>query len=536
MNRSEKYLLIRLFLAVIFTSLSAGKALPQISPGELTRAHANFEGLSNCKKCHETGKKVLSTKCLDCHKEIKTLIDSKRGYHSSSEVTGKECYTCHNEHHGRNFEIVRFDKLAFDHRKAGFELVGKHQTLDCKICHKPELIKVKTSQKQSGSYLDLGRECLSCHADYHQKTLADNCLNCHNQNFFKPATAFDHKKTKFALVGKHATVDCQKCHKITEANGKKFQAFKGLVFRACNDCHKDPHENKFGSDCRKCHVEESFHKILAFKTFDHSKTDYQLEGRHQYVDCKACHKQSLTAKLKFAYCTDCHKDYHKGQLISNGLTTDCKECHSLSGFKSSTYTLEQHNKGIFPLTGAHLATPCIACHKKGVEWSFKDVGKRCVDCHENVHLNKISPKYFADQDCEACHTVSQWGQINFDHKVTAFPLTGKHAFVTCRKCHINQQTGVTGQWFSGETKKCLDCHADIHFGQFDSPDKGYCSACHGNENWRIPQFNHEKTRFKLDGKHKDVACAKCHKEIISGTTRYTQYKFKSITCADCHLR
>jgi hydrogenase maturation factor HypF (carbamoyltransferase family) len=33
-----------------------------------------------------------------------------------------------------------------------------------------------------------------------------------------------------------------------------------------------------------------------------------------------------------------------------------------------------------------------------------------------------------------------------------------------------------------------------------------------------------------------VACAKCHKEIVSGTTRYTQYKFNSIKCADCHLQ
>lgn len=537
MKKFGNYERLRRLAAITLACLAIGiRAMSQISPGELSRAHASLEGISNCNQCHEVGKKVTSAKCLTCHKEIKTLIDARRGYHVSSEVTGKECYSCHNEHHGRNFEIIHFDKQAFDHRKAGYDLVGKHKALDCKACHKPELIKVKTSQKSTGSYLDLGRECLACHADYHQKTLSDNCLDCHNSDAFKPATGFDHKKTKFQLIGKHASVECVKCHKVSETAGNKFQKFSGVAFKKCTDCHKDPHESKFGSDCRKCHNEVSFHEITAIKTFDHTKTDYQLEGRHQYIECKACHKKSLTTKLKFSNCTDCHTDYHKGQFRREGAEPDCKECHSLEGFKSSLYTIENHNKSTFQLTGAHLATPCISCHKKEMEWSFRDIGKRCIDCHENIHQNKISPKFLPDQNCEACHSVSKWREITFDHKGTSFPLTGKHETVSCRKCHIKEATGVTGQWFSGEAKKCLDCHADIHAGQFETPDRAYCSRCHSFENWKVPQFDHNNTRFKLDGKHKDVACAKCHKEIVSGTTRYTQYKFNSIKCADCHLQ
>ncbi len=63
--------------------------LAQISPGDLTTAHAKFEGMSNCTKCHVLGEKVQDSKCLDCHTEIKTLIDQHRGYHSSDEVQEK---------------------------------------------------------------------------------------------------------------------------------------------------------------------------------------------------------------------------------------------------------------------------------------------------------------------------------------------------------------------------------------------------------------------------------------------------------------
>ena len=61
----------------------------QISPGELTTAHADLEGLSNCTKCHELGEKVLNSKCLDCHSEIKSLITFGEGFHSSGDVKGQ---------------------------------------------------------------------------------------------------------------------------------------------------------------------------------------------------------------------------------------------------------------------------------------------------------------------------------------------------------------------------------------------------------------------------------------------------------------
>jgi len=524
-------------LVILFLIL-AGNCLAQISPGDLTTAHANLEGLSNCTKCHEVGKKVASAKCLDCHKEIRELASAGKGYHASADVKSRECFACHNEHHGRNFKIIRFDTLKFSHRDAGFELLGKHNTLSCKSCHKSEFVKVKRSQKTGGgSYLGLGTACLDCHEDFHQKNLSSNCLLCHNNNAFKPVLGFDHKKTKYPLLGKHQTVDCSKCHKITETNGKKIQKFSGIAFANCTDCHKDVHDNKFGKDCKKCHNENSFQKVAGLNTFNHDKTGYPLVGKHQSVECKSCHKTTLTANLNYANCTDCHKDYHKGQLKKPGVKSDCKDCHTLDGFKPAIYTLEQHNQGVFPLEGSHLATPCFACHKKGQDWIFKDLKKKCVDCHENIHRDYIGEKFFQNQSCESCHSVVAWNKVQFDHNTTKFKLTGKHAETTCKKCHFKPDAnGLEKQQFSSLTTRCLDCHADTHNKQFDTSEIASCTRCHDFDRWKPAHFNHDTARFKLDGSHKDVACAKCHKEISDGTQKYILYKLGDIRCASCHLR
>src|SRR5665647_3163033 len=69
----------------------------QISPGDLSKAHAGLEGISNCTKCHDVGNKVTREKCLACHKEIKANIAAHKGFHASAEVGNKDCFVCHNE-------------------------------------------------------------------------------------------------------------------------------------------------------------------------------------------------------------------------------------------------------------------------------------------------------------------------------------------------------------------------------------------------------------------------------------------------------
>lgn len=520
-----------LMMGMLFTSISL---FAQISPGELTNAHAHLEGLTKCTQCHVLGEKETSSKCLECHTEIQYLINQTKGYHSSTEVKGKKCAECHGEHFGRDFKIIRFEEKEFDHQLAGYKLEGKHKEIKCTDCHKSELIKNSISQKKGETYLGMGTECLSCHDDFHQNTLSTNCVSCHDQNKFKPAPGFEHSKTKFPLVGKHQKVDCAKCHETKQLNGKKYQQFAGVEFANCTSCHKDVHQNKFGNDCRKCHNEFSFTQVKSLGNFNHTQTDFPLLGKHQSLDCKKCHTGSYTKAVKHNRCTDCHKDYHENQFQKNGIFPDCNECHSVRGFTSSSFTIEKHNQSGFVLEGSHLATPCFACHKTQEKWNFKINEKRCVDCHENIHKNVLAEKYMPKSDCKSCHNVEQWKEISFDHNKTNFQLLGKHAQATCRSCHFSEVEGTIKQQFSKLAESCENCHEDVHFKQFEVLKKSDCERCHTFNNWVPEKFNHENARFKLDGKHEGLQCVQCHKSTDDLIRNYIVYKFEDITCASCH--
>jgi len=521
----------------IFLSVNIHNCLAQISPGKLATAHAKLEGLSNCTACHELGKKVTSSKCLDCHKEVKSLIDLNKGYHTSVEVKGKDCFACHSDHHGRNFQIIRFDTLKFSHQLAGYELKGKHAKISCSSCHKNEFIKTRKSEKSEKSFLGLDTKCLSCHVDYHQKTLSSDCASCHGVDAFKPAPNFKHQTTKFPLRGKHVDVACLKCHPKELKDGKDSQRFSGIAFTNCTDCHKDVHDNKFGKDCRKCHSEESFHQISGIKTFDHTTTDFPLKGKHLALDCKICHKGKLTTPIKHSLCSDCHKDYHKGEFSKKDAKSDCKDCHSENSLKESSFSIERHNTGNFKLEGAHIATPCFSCHKKAKDWQFGNLDKRCIACHENIHQKFMSEKFIPEGKCENCHTVNNWEKVTFDHKTTDFELKGKHAQKSCRDCHFKKdKNDQIVQKFSELKGNCEECHTDVHQKQFIANGVTDCNTCHGFENWKADRFNHNQTRFKLDGGHQGVACQKCHVENKSAAVPFIQYKNTQMLCSSCHLQ
>lgn len=492
--------------------------------------------MSNCTKCHELGEEPSNEKCLDCHKEIKELISAKRGFHSSSEVDGNQCFTCHSEHNGRDFDMLHFDKDGFDHSKTGYNLIGKHSKTDCEKCHQAKNIRDPELRKRKSTYLGMNTNCLSCHNDYHAKQLSEDCSSCHGFDTFKPAVKFDHNKSKFKLTGKHKTTDCAKCHKEKEFNDSKTIQFTGLDFNSCESCHTDFHIGKFGKDCQSCHTTNSFRNIKSNSKFNHSMTNYPLIGKHNQVDCQKCHGNSTATRPAYKQCIDCHSDFHKGQLVKEGKTIDCAECHNVYGFEQTLFGIERHQKLKFSLIGSHVAVPCSECHFTGIEWKFKFSSLQCSICHENPHGNSISKEFMGELQCENCHNSNEWKSVKFNHSQTKFELLGKHSETKCGECHTKTDNlGKKEYSFSGLSTQCETCHTDKHNAQFKQGNFTDCSRCHNFSTFKkASKFNHDNTRFKLDGKHINVDCAKCHKPVTENKITFVQYKIKEITCESCH--
>lgn len=609
-RRAVSYYFVMMITMTVFGNLHA-----QLSPGDLTKYHAHLEGVMNCTKCHDLGDKVSNAKCLDCHKELKVRIDQRKGYHVSSDVAGKDCFACHSEHHGRTFEIVRFDEDAFNHAKTGYTLTGEHLRQDCNACHTDEHIESADIRKKEYTFLGLSTSCTSCHTDVHQNTLTTNCASCHTTDAFKPAPLFDHSKTEFPLKGKHKQVDCKSCHTVTFEGGKLYQKFSGVPFNTCASCHNDPHagsfgnkcsdchneesftsissskfnhaqtgfplrgkhkqvdcrechaldgninatnvfqdfkgkdfnncalchkdvhEAKFGVDCKQCHTEESFRKLLNPDLFKHDQTGYELKGKHTTVDCRKCHESKMTDPLPHTMCMDCHEDFHEGQFAQTQPVPDCASCHTVMGFEGSTFTIERHAESAFPLTGAHIATPCFACHVEETKWVFTNLGTTCNECHANVHEGALNDQFYPGNTCTSCHITERWNAVTFDHQPTGFELRGKHAQTNCLACHTQDKPATLPKHISltAVDATCTSCHEDVHAGQFGMQEETDCRRCHDFTAWLPSQFDHNTARFKLEGAHLRVDCNACHTSEEREGKRYTIYKLNKLECIDCHM-
>mgnify|MGYP001183618111 CR=1 FL=1 len=524
-------------LFFIFMLLFAfANSFGQISPGELTVAHSNLEGMSNCVQCHDLGDKVSSTKCLDCHKEIKTLVDQNRGYHSSVNVKNKECIVCHSEHHGRIFDMTRFDEKEFDHKLTKYKLEGEHAKIECRDCHIAENISNRDLKKRANTYLGLDKKCLTCHDDFHQKTLSNDCSKCHDLEAFKPATLFDHNETDFKLKGKHIEVKCVLCHDTIQRNGKEFQKFADVPFKKCNDCHTDPHKDNFVNSCSECHTESSFADFIGRKSFNHNKTNFALKGKHNNVDCFKCHKNTMNPATIFVdllavtenNCVKCHKDVHSGKF-----GTDCAKCHTEKGFTSmKTMDFFNHNLTDYPLEGKHVSIDCKKCH---TEKTTKAIDfARCSNCHKDYHEGEFKKNGLVD-DCDKCHSLKEGFTVSLytleRHQTNAFKLDGAHMATPCSECHM-----VEKKWkFRNIGTTCTDCHDNPHEKRFQQNGVTNCERCHITDNWSPEKFNHNETKFPLEGKHKEVACISCHfTTYIEKDKTKTNYTINRFECIDCH--
>lgn len=547
----------------------ATRTFAQLSPGDLSKYHAKLEGLNNCTQCHELRKDVSDLLCLSCHKAIDRRIQAGEGYHSSAEVKGVHCAKCHSEHVGREFELVHWKdgKEKYDHAKSGWALTGAHATKKCADCHSKlstfgvpeELATLDSTTNHDRTLLGLTRACNSCHADEHGEQMANDCESCHNTEKWRPAPTFSHAKSAFPLTGKHANVECAKCHKsesnpqaassallVDKEHPTEATRFRPLQFASCNACHKDAHDGRFGPNCSGCHTTENFAVAQMAKDFDHGKTAFPLAGKHAAVTCAKCHTSGkMTDPVAHAACMDCHQDTHRGQFADRVGGAACENCHTVEGFLPARYTLDAHQQSKYPLTGSHLAVPCFACHtlvkdKSGTafaKFDFED--HRCKSCHADVHRGQLD-KFINESGCEFCHNTETWHKVTFDHAKTRFPLIGKHESAECMGCHIieNPGTDVEMMRMSPLAQDCQLCHKDPHVGQFVAVGDSLtlCKKCHVPDGWKQLVFDHNRdAKWAPDGAHAKVACTLCHRqEIGPDSTAFVRYKPLKSACSDCH--
>ncbi len=476
----------------------------------------------------------LSHDCISCH------IDQHQGRF------GQNCQQCHSVSDWKSVP-------NFDHSKTRYPLTGSHTRLECAKCHTP-------GPDQKPRWTGLAFEgCNSCHRDPHRGAFQSACQTCHSTVSWKAvsmatlSTKFDHAATKFPLLGKHAGVECSKCH----ANGNFKQP---IAFQSCSTCHRpDPHGGQFAQradkgECSSCHTVDGF-KPAKFTLDDHARTAYPLEGKHAALECAKCHipaGKSTLFKIKFARCTDCHKDIHVDQFQSSPNLNRCENCHSVKGFQPSSFTLAKHKTTRYPLVGAHVAVACGDCHKPGLLPKYPETAAyrfesfACTTCHKDPHRGQFNDRMARagaggkPVGCQACHTMETWKDVTqFDHSTTKFALAGSHRAVACMDCHKppNLEMKLMHVDFRAAPTKCEECHSDIHGGQFANAAKVTpCAGCHNSNKWKPSLFDHNaRTAFKLEGVHANVRCARCHTLLKSVNGKEVLfYRPTPKECAACH--
>ena len=401
----------------------------------------------------------------------------------------------------------------FNHDHTGYPLRGMHQKVDCTRCH-TSLVFSKVST-----------QCADCHADIHNRQFGANCEKCHTVNGWQVSTSqiSDHQN-RFPLVGAHALLQCEDCHKNAAAG-----QFVGLS-TACYSCHQQDFKTPvldhaaagFSTSCETCHTMDTWFNAR----FDHLKmTGYALTGSHLTLPCTACHINNVF-KGTPATCFACHQKDFVASVnpphVQINLPHDCGTCHNTTNWLNATFDHTLYAN--YPLTGMHATLTCAQCHTNN---NYTSTPTACYACHKQDFTAATNPNHVAagfPTDCSQCHTTSGWNPATFNHNTTSFPLTGAHIALSCNQCHTNNN-------FTSLPTSCYGCHQADYSGTNNPPhvSAGFptdCTLCHNTAAWTGSTFNHNNTAFPLTGAHTSLPCAQCHTN--------NNYTSLPTTCYGCH--
>jgi nitrate/TMAO reductase-like tetraheme cytochrome c subunit len=389
------------------------------------------------------------------------------------------------------------------------KVIQGHQKIedDCKLCH------TKFDRKAQDGL------CMDCHKEiakdvlnkmgFHGRLKPQTCRSCHTDHKGRDVhiadfdkKKFDHTQTDFNLRGKHAKVECDKCH----LPSKKYRD----AATDCNACHRkdDIHKGSLGVKCESCHNESNWKETK----FDHDATRFALTGKHSDVKCADCHK---TANYKETprNCIGCHKKDDEGKGHKGLYGEKCESCHTTKLWKPSTFKHDVDTK--YVLKGAHRTSTCASCHT-GHLYRVK-LSQDCYACHKKDDKHKET----LGKNCGNCHAERSWKEVTkFDHNKSDFPLLGKHSKVECKDCHKSAL-------FKEAPKDCYSCHKkdDKHKETLGKS----CGNCHTERDWKeVTKFDHNKSDFPLLGKHSKVECKDCHKSAL--------FKEAPKDCYSCHKK
>lgn len=410
---------------------------------------------------------------------------------------------CQNCHTYTSWKPIRSNP-EFNHDQTGYPLRGMHGKVACSQCHTSLIFK------------NASKRCADCHADIHRRQFGANCESCHTvQGWHVSIQAIRNHQNRFPLVGAHALVECEQCHKSAAAG-----QFTGLS-TACYSCHqkdfRTPAINhvslQFPTTCESCH---SMNTWFGAK-FDHLKyTGYALTGAHATLECNACHVNNVFAGTP-AQCYSCHSSEYNNSKnpphVQLGLPRECGTCHTTTTWANAKFDHALY--GRWPLTGKHATVTCAQCHTNN---NFQSTPTDCYACHKADFNSTTNPNHASSgfpTSCVTCHTTSAWSPSTFNH-ASVFPLTGAHATLGCVQCHTNNN-------FTTVPTDCYACHK-ADFNGTTNPNHvnaGFpttCQTCHNTTSWLNATFDHGKTAFPLTGAHSTVPCSKCHvNDVFAGT-------------------
>jgi len=173
---------------------------------------------------------------------------------------------------------------------------------------------------------------------------------------------------------------------------------------------------------------------------------------------------------------------------------------------------------------------CDVCHEA---FDKQKQDRLCLKCHKKINEDVTAKKGFhsrsqlvSKRECKFCHTdhigrkenIVHLDKLGFNHKNTDFHLKGAHKKTTCESCHFPEKK------YREAPTACYDCHEknDIHLLRMGKK----CQDCHSEINWIEAKFDHDKTKYKLKGKHKKTPCGDCHPN--------QRYKSTPKLCNACH--